>query len=358
MSIIDKYLTREIFKQFGLVLTAVVGIYIAVDIFENVDKFLESELPVTRIITYILLKLPLIFNQIIPVAILLAILVAFGLMNKNNEITALKCGGVSVYYLLRPIVTIGLVFAGILFVLSESIVPITISKANYIWRVEIKKKTSVTARQKNIWIKGHRSISYISYFNPKDLTISGVTLNYFDHDFNLIRRVDGSKGKFQDGQWVLFDLMEQVLDTDSGTYRVHFHQEQEQEIDFLPEDLKRAAKKSEEMNFKELYAYVQAVESEGYDATPYRVDFHAKFALPVACFILCLIATGIAAKRRSREALSIVIAYGIGIVFLYWILHGFCLSLGYGGVLPPVFAAWISNFVFTCFAVFNLLTAE
>jgi lipopolysaccharide export system permease protein len=112
------------------------------------------------------------------------------------------------------------------------------------------------------------------------------------------------------------------------------------------------------MNFKELYAYVQAVESEGYDATPYRVDLHAKFALPVACIILCLIATGIAAKRRSREALSIVIAYGIGVVFLYWILHSFCLSLGYGGMLPPVIAAWISNFVFSCFAVFNLLTAE
>lgn len=358
MSIIDKYLTREIFKQFGLVLTAVVGIYIAVDIFENVDKFLESELPATRIITYVLLKLPLIFSQIIPVAILLSILITFGLMNKNNEITALKCGGISVYYLLRPIVIIGLIFMGILFVLSESIVPITISKANYIWRVEIKKKTLMTARQKNIWIKGHRLIAYISYFNPKDLTISGVTLNYFDQEFNLIRRVDGSKGKFQNGQWVLFDLMEQVLDAESGTYRVRFHQEQEQQIDFLPEDLKRAAKKSEEMNFKELYAYVQAVESEGYDATPYRVDFHAKFALPVACFILCLIATGIAAKRRGREALSFVVAYGIAIVFLYWILHSFCLSLGHGGVLPPVLAAWISNFVFTCFAIFNLLTAE
>ena len=358
MSIIDKYLTHEIFKQFVLVLTAVVGIYMAVDIFANIEKFIESELPLTRIITYLLLKMPLVFNQIVPVAILLAILVAFGLMNKNNEIIALKCGGISVYYLLRPIIIISLIFAGILFLLSESIVPITISKANHIWRVEIRKKTAVTAKQKNIWIKGHRSIYYISYFNPKDLTISDVALNYFDHDFKLIRRVDGSKGKFQDGQWVLFDLMEQVLDAESGVYRVSFHQEQVQQIDFLPEDLKRAAKKSEEMNFKELYAYVQAVESEGYDATPYRVDFHAKFALPAASIILCLIATGIAARRRSREALSIVIAYGMGVVFLYWVLHGFCLSLGYGGLLPPIIAAWISNFVFSCFAIFNLLTAE
>ena len=358
MSIIDKYLTREIFKQFGLVLTAVVGIYIAVDIFENVDKFLESGLPATRIVTYLLLKLPLILVQIIPVVILLAILVTFGLMNKNNEIIALKCGGISVYYLLRPIIIIGIVFAGLLFLLSESMVPISISKANHIWQVEIKKKTTMTARQKNIWIKGHRSIYFISYFNPKDLTVSGITLNYFDHDFKLIRRIDAPKGKFQNGHWVLYDLMEQDLDSQSGDYRINFHDEQIQQIDFSPEDLKRAAKKSEEMNFRELYAYVQAVESEGYDATPYRVDFHAKFALPVACIILCLIATGIAAKRRSRESISLVVAYGIGIVFLYWILNSFCLSLGYGGLLPPVIAAWISNFVFGCYALFNLLTVE
>ena len=357
MSTLYKYLTTEILKHLGIVLAASVVIYLAVDFFENIDKFIDAGLPASRIIQFFELKLPLIIAQILPVGILLAVLITFGLMNKNNEIIALKCGGMSVYHLLRPIFALGLLFSIILFFLSEIVVPITISKANRIYRFEVKKY-AVASVQKDIWIKGHRSISYISYFNPQDLTISGIALNYFDKKFRLTRRVDAARGEYKQGHWVFYDIMEQVLNQKTGSYIVKFQDEQIEQIDFLPEDLQRAAKKSEEMSFKELYDYIRDIENEGYDATSYWVDLHGKFALPVACLIVCMIGTGITLRKRTREGLPLNIAYGMVVVFLYWISQSFCLSLGYGGVLPPFIAAWISNFIFICFAIFNLLNAE
>ncbi len=86
---------------------AAVGIYLSVDFFENVDKFINAGLPVSRILLFFQLKLPLIAAQITPVGILLAVLITFGLMNKNNEIIALKSGGMSVYHFLRPILFLG-----------------------------------------------------------------------------------------------------------------------------------------------------------------------------------------------------------------------------------------------------------
>jgi lipopolysaccharide export system permease protein len=357
MSIIDRYLTKEIFKYFTIVLMAAIGIYLAVDFFENADKFINAGLSVSRILLFFQLKIPLIVAQITPVGILLAVLIAFGMMNKNNEIVALKSGGMSVHHFIRPIIFIGLLITVCLFFISETLVPITISKANDIWRREVKKYTLTTAR-KNIWFRGDRSISHITYFNPKDQTISGITLNYFDQQFRLTRRVDAAKGRFKQGQWVLYDTMEQVLNQKTGSYDVEILSEKVENIDFKPDDLKRAAKKSEEMSFQELYRFVQDIESEGYDATPYWVDYHSKFALPVACLILCLIGTGITLGKNARHGLSITIIYGITVVFLYWISQSFCLSLGHGGVISPIIAAWISNFMFGCFAGFNLLNAE
>ena len=357
MSVLYKYLTREICKHLGIVLTASIVIYLAVDFFENIDKFVDAGLPISRTIEFFELKIPLITTQILPVGTLLAVLITFGLMNKNNEIIALKCGGMSVYHILKPIIALGLLFSFILFFLSEIVVPITIGKANRIYRVEVKKY-AVTSVQKDIWIKGHRSISYISYFNPQDLTISGVAVNYFDQQFRLTRRVDAAKGEFKQGQWVFSDIMEQVLNQKTGAYDVKFQNEQVEKIDFLPEDLQRAAKKSEEMSIKELYDYIHDIEAEGYDATSYWVDFHGKFAYPVACLIVSMIGTGITLRTRTRDGLSLNIALGMVVVFFYWISHSFCLSLGYGGVLPPFIAAWISNFIFICFAIFNLLNAE
>ncbi len=357
MTILDRYLIKEIIKYFGIVLFSAVVLYLAIDFFENIDRFMEAGLPTARILEYFQLKLPLIVVQITPIGILLAVLITFGLMNKNNEIIALKSGGMSVYHFLKPILVLGIVFTALYFILAEVVVPLTISKANEIWRVEVKGLT-VTAERKNIWIKGHRSIAFISYFNPQDQSLSGITLNHFDRQFRLVRRVDAARGKFQNNQWIFYDVMEQKLDGQSGSYSVSFADEQAERIDLSPEDLKRAAKKSEEMSFKELYRYIQDVEGEGYDATPYRVDLQAKFALPLACIIVCIIGVGVTLRKTTREGLALNVMFGMVAVFLYWIAQGFCTSLGYGGVLPPFIAAWTANFIFTCLAVVNFLNAD
>jgi len=357
MTILDRYLIKEIIKYFGIVLFSAVVLYLAIDFFENIDRFMEAGLSTARILEYFQLKLPLIVVQITPVGILLAVLITFGLMNKNNEIIALKSGGMSVYHFLKPILVLGIVFTALYFILAEVVVPLTISKANEIWRVEVKGLT-VTAERKNIWIKGHRSIAFISYFNPQDQSLAGITLNHFDRQFRLVRRVDAARGKFQNNQWVFYDVMEQKLDGQSGAYSVSFADEQAERIDLSPEDLKRAAKKSEEMSFKELYRYIQDVEGEGYDATPYRVDLQAKFALPLACIIVCIIGVSVTLRKTTREGLALNVMFGMVTVFLYWIAQGFCTSLGYGGVLPPFIAAWTANFIFTCLAVVNFLNAD
>ena len=358
MTIVDKYLAREILKSLLIVLTVVVGLYIIVEFFNKADNFMEAGLPISRLLRYLQLKLPQIITQITPVGILLAILIAFGLMNKNNEIIALKSGGVSVYYLLRPVLSIAVFLSILLFCLSEIVVPITVSQANKIWLMEVKNKPTLTSKQKNIWIKGNRAIYFIQYFNPQNHSISGVILNFFDNDFKLSRRVDANRGSYTKGEWVFYDSMEQVLDTETGNYKVQFHAQKAEDVDFLPEDLMRAFKKSEEMNIAELFRYIREVESEGYDATAFRVDFYARFAYPILSIIVCVMGIGIAVKRKSREGPSVSIAFGALLVFVYWVFHSFCLSLGYGGMLPPVISAWISNLIFSCYAVFNLLNAE
>ena len=351
MSLIDKYLTREIFKYFGIVLLTVVGIYLAVDFFQRIDNFLEADLPFLKIIRFYQLKVPLIIVQIAPVSILLAVSIVFGLMNKNNEIIALKSSGVGITYLLRPVVLIGLLLSIIIFLLSELIVPITISKANRIWNVEVKKESAVISKGKNIWIKGNRVMCHITYYNPANSTIFGVALNFFNNDFRLIRRVDAKKGVFKKGKWIFYDIMEQKLDKESNHYRVTFFEEREEPFHFLPEDIERVVKKSEEMGFLELLAYIRNIENEGYDASVYKVDLYAKLAFPFVSFIMCLAGAGISSRSKLKESLSVSIFYGICIAFFYWIFYSFCLSLGYGEMLPPFMAAWVANFVFFCFGI-------
>ncbi|MEW6674006.1 MAG: LPS export ABC transporter permease LptG [Thermodesulfobacteriota bacterium] len=358
MPIIHKYIIREVLKYLAVVLILVVGIYIAVDFFEKIDDFLEVGLPFSRALIFFAYKTPFIIAQIMPVGLLLAVLIVFGLMNKNNETIALKSAGVSIYHLLKPMIAMGLLMSFLMFFLSEVVVPLTVGRANHIWLREVRKEAAVLSREKNIWMKGNRAIIHIKHYDPKIPAIYGITLNYFDREFKLTRRVDAPKGIYRQGQWVLYDIMEQNLIPQQGSYDVGFYPERVEKLEFVPEDLKRVAKKSEEMGFKELYAYIRRIENEGYDATAQRVDLYAKFAFPFVCLLLSMVGTGIAIRGKLREGLPVSIVYGLGVAFLYWVFYSFSVSLGRGEMLPPLLAAWAPNFVFLCAGVLMLMHAE
>jgi len=358
MRIINKYLLKEIVKIFFIVLTLVIGVFIAVDYLGTMDEFIHSGISLYRALVYVLLKTPFVVTQCVPVALLLSTLIVFGLMSKNNEIVILKSSGISVYYLLRPVMLFGLIFSVVLVFLSEIAVPITMTESNAIKHKEIRKDYPFTLKGENIWIKGERKIVHIKYFHPAEKMIFGVTCNFFNENFKMIKRIDAEKGNFKNGKWVLHSLMMQVLDESSGDYIISFHDTVSETLDFFPEDLQKAVKKSEEMNFKELLGYIRKVEGEGYDAVTYRVDLYAKTAYPFICLIMVLIGTGLTARGKLVKGLPGSIAIGLVIAFFYWVCYSFCLSLGYGELLPPVVAAWATNIVFLCIGSLSLLNAE
>lgn len=358
MLIINAYLTREIYKFFCLLLAVVLGVYLIVDFFQKLDDFFEAGLPISRALVYFALKMPFIVAQVLPVCILLAVMIVFGLMNKNNEITALRSSGVSVYLLLRPVLAVGFLAGAILFFFSEVAVPVSTNLANKIWLEEVQKKGAAATRQRNIWVRGNREIIHVSYFDRVKKIVLGLTIHTFDRDFRLVRRIDAREAVFHDGRWQLSQVLEQRLDEATGGFQAEFAPEKTVRIDLLPADLSLVAKKAEEMSFTELLAYIREIRADGYDPSDYRVDLHAKLAFPFTCLILLAAGTGIALRSQRREGLAAGVAYGIAMAFTYWMVYSLFIALGYAGVIPPLIAAWATNLMFLCFGAITLLNAQ
>ena len=358
MNLINRYIITTIFKMFCLALLTVIGIFIAIDYLGTMDEFIKADISLGRALQYVLLKVPFICVQLMPIILLIAILIAFGVMSRNNELMILNASGISIYALLKPVLQVTVLFGLVLFYLSEAVVPITMVRANTIKYQEIRKKSHVTVKDRNIWIKSNRQITHIAYFNRTSHVIFGFTRYFFDNSFKLVRRIDAEKGEFVKGRWVLTNCMEQVLDKSQKAQRVTPHGRMIEDLQLQPEEFGQIIRESEEMSFQELLRYVRKVEHDGYDATTYRVDLYAKSAYPFIGIIMGLIGVGLTARRQLTKGLPISISYGIGIAFLYWVFQSLCLSFGYGGILPPAVAAWTANIVFLCGGGLLLLNAE
>jgi len=354
MPIIYRYIIGQIMKYVLIVLAAVVGIYLAVDFFQKIDNFKNAGLPVSSALVYFLYKLPFIIAQMLPVCLLLSVIIVLGLMQKNKEIIALKSSGIGMGRILIPILSLGLLFSLFLFFFSEVLVPVSSGKANRIWSRDVKKQSAVISRTQNIWRKEKRRIINIRHYDQAKKMIFGVVLHGFDAEFRLARRVDAETGRFQDGKWHLTKVAEQVLDPESGTYKISFHDQYLSDFTFSPEGLQTVVKKSEEIRFTDLFEYVRKMEEEGYDAAGYRTDLQGKIAFPFICLVMCIVGCGILVTGKLREGLPIGIAYGIGVAFFYWVVYSTGISLGHGEKIPPFFAAWTANILFAAIGIYSL----
>ncbi len=358
MTCLHKYWLKEFTKFFIIIQTLILVIFIFIDYLSRMDKFLESDVTLLRGLWYVLLKVPFMFVQLTPAAILLGVLTVFALMNRSNELTTIRSSGISVYFLVRPAIWAALFLAALMFLLGETILPVSMTDANYIRYVELKKNGTVSKGRQDIWIKADKTLVHINFFDPVTQSISDITATTMGDNFNIISRVDAKEGVYQSGRWILKEVVEQTYRPETKDYDVKIKPVKEIDDGIKPEDLGAMVKKTDEMSFFELRAYVNKVESEGYDARAYKVDMHGKLAFPFICIIMALAGAATGMRSFAGRNLPGAIALGVAISFFYWIIYGLSLSMGYAGALPPVMAAWITNVIFLIGGSIYLMHAE
>ncbi len=356
MSIVSRYIIKEFLKYYIMVQIVVLTLFVFIDYLTKIGKFIKAELALSYAFGFVLLKVPFISTLLMPICCILGAVIVFSLMNRNNELLAIKSGGISAFTLMKPVIVSGIISTLLFFVISELIVPSTQTTANGIKRV-IRNRDVKTTRDNNIWLKKDNAIVHINYYNAQKKILSGISFFYFDENFILKKRIDAKKGAYDAASWLLENVHE-MQKTETETFFSKFHPEMLIEIDIKPEDLKSVIKRSQEMSLKELYLYVTKIRAQGYEPITYVVDMQAKLAFPFSCFIMCVLGAGIALAGKRTQGLATGIAIGICVAFFYWFFHSFCVSLGYGEILPPVVAAWLGNIVFFCISGVVLLNAE
>ncbi len=121
--ILDEYVVREFLFMFSLVLAGFVLLMLVFTVFELIGDILRNRIPLTIVGQYLINLTPSMLYQIAPLAVLIAVLVTFGVLNRNSEIIAMKATGISLYRLVVPIIAISAILAVALFAFDEFYLP-------------------------------------------------------------------------------------------------------------------------------------------------------------------------------------------------------------------------------------------
>ena len=121
--ILDEYVVREFLTTFFMVLTGFVMLMLVFTSFELIGDMLRNHIPITTLGDYLVNLTPSMLYQIAPLAVLIAVLVTFGVLNRNSELIAMKATGISLYRLVVPIVAISATLAVSLFLFDQFYLP-------------------------------------------------------------------------------------------------------------------------------------------------------------------------------------------------------------------------------------------
>jgi lipopolysaccharide export system permease protein len=357
MTVLAKYFYKEFFKLLVLCLLVFVMIYHIISFVGGVDNFLESGVPMRRMLVYHLYLTPFIIMQMLPPATLIAVIIMFSLMKKNNEIVALKCAGMNLWQFSKPVIMASLFLSVALFFFSEIVVPGTSSKSREIFRVEVNKSDpQYLYGRRHIWFKGTNSIYWIGRFDKAQKILENFTLYFFDPSFRLIKRIDAHQGIWKEGKWEIKKGIVIKAEAD-GEYSFKRFDQLDLTLPETPDMFIREEKKPEEMSYWQLKRFAQTLSMEGYDATRYFVDLHVKLSFPFILLTMVLIGIPIALWREDVGT-PLSVSLGLLFCFIYLLALGFSRSLGFADILPPILAAWLANGLFCFLGIYFMQYVE
>lgn len=357
MKLLDRYILKQFILTTLFGLFAFTAIFVIIDAMENLDDFLDNNVQTEIIIQYYLAFTPEIIKLMTPVAILLSSLFTTGKLSSNNELTAMKAGGMSIYRYMTPLLSVALIVSLASVYFNGWVVPYANQHKFGIERKYLRKGIESIART-NIYLQdGPRRIVYISFFEGQSNIGTRVSMQEFS-DTSMItisQRWDAVQINWDSTNrtWTMKNGKHRIL-RGNGETTIPFKTLTFTDLTFSPKDIIKKVEKPAEMNYDELNEFIQRQKQSGNDVARWLVDYHGKVAFPFASLIVVLFGVPFSfGKRRSGLALQFGIS--VAICFVYLAFMKISEVFGYNGDLNPLLTAWLANILFFTAGVINTI---
>ncbi len=356
--ILDVYIIRDWIFYFLILLVSFSGIYIIFDFFQLLSDIVHNSASARVVLNYYRFLLPQVVYLMLPLSVLVATLVNFGLLAKTNQITAIKSAGISLYRMSVPVLLAAALLSVGMFILEDRYLPETNQRQDAL-RNQIKGRPAQTySRPGRQWIFGQSSRIYnYRFFDPDKDVFANLSVFEFDpQKFRMARRIYAARAFWEAPihGWVLENGWIRRLEGDRVTSYEPFAVATLKELTEDPSYFKKEVRPSAQMSALELRRYIDELSQSGFDVVQLSVQLYRKFSFPLIAFVVALIGIPFSLTTGSKGALS-GIALSIGIAIVYWSVASLFEAMGNLNQLPPAVAAWSPDLLFGLGGTYLLL---
>lgn len=360
-SILFRHLFLEMLPPFFLNLAFFSFIFLMKQILDITDMIVNHKVGVVPVSLLLAYTMPYFLQYIIPMSVMMAVLMAFLRMSSDNEIMALKAGGVSIYRLLAPVLIFSLLGTLLTGYMTIFGVPLGIERFKILLFDVATSNLNLSLKERTFNDNFKDIMLYINKIDPHSGELHNVLIEdgrTSEVNNTVVARSGRLFGEPKEMVYHLrlFDGMINQMDLNRrSSHTVSF------ETYDIRLDLKdvmairgKLDKRPEEMTLSDLRAYLKQVKANQEDYFGALLKYHKKFSIPFACLAMGVLAMPLGIQtRNSKKAVGI----GLGLFFflLYYILLSVGTAFGENGSYPPLLGMWMPNVILGGFGIYLLV---
>lgn len=347
MTILDKYILRQVIEMFIMGVFVFTSIIFASDTFITLIRQISLYgIPFKVALMIIILNLPSVFVMTIPMGVLLATVMTLNRLSLASEITVMRSCGIGLNRIAKPIFIFALVMSIASFVINETVVPVTTKQSKDLALWALGQKNIPEGKQNFIFkeLKDGGTLKRLFYVgNCENKVLHNITvLDMSKEDtIQVLQAQDGatSPSGWEFNRGAIYTVAKEgkilnttFFETSTAQFGIDLSRELNQNV-------------AKEHNFVSLVKYMMQNQDKISDQKNiYLVQLYDKMALPLTTIVLVLLGVPLAITpprvRYNRGFL-----FSILIIFTYYLIRALSISFGEAGSLTPFLAAWLANII-------------
>ncbi|GHV93919.1 membrane protein [Spirochaetia bacterium] len=341
--ILDRYLARQFSPIFAVAVSMFVLLLSLIDLFANLVRYLNYEVPFVQIMRISLFYLPKSFSYALPIALLFAAAYTLGDLYARNELTSIFSSGIPFWRFCMSLVLIGLMSSVFSFFFDDMVVIPTLKIKNELSRRFLHQQQR-TENNSDIVIKARNGqiIYSVDFYDTTAQVLNGVSIVEQDPRGEFISLIRSPSASWTGEYWELKNPV--IYQWENGLLRIRplpettSYREQ-------PDTFRRNAVNVDELHARDAGLHVKDLKAAGLPFIEALANYHHRFSFATVSFIVMILSISMGGRFRKNILLMSLLA-SLSVAVVFYVMEMISMMMARLGYIPPLVGAWFPVFTF------------
>ncbi|GHV29640.1 membrane protein [Spirochaetia bacterium] len=352
--ILDRYLMRQFLPVFAVAAAMFVMLLSLMDLFANLWRYLNYEVPFKEILRVSLYYLPQSFSYALPISLLFAAAYTLGDLYARNELTSIFASGIPFWRFSISLVVMGLMASVFAFYFGDRVVVPTLRIKNDLQRLYLHQQR--TENNSDIVIKARNGevIYQVDYYDSATDTLNGISIVEQTSGGSFIALVRAPQGTWTGEYWKLSNAM--IYQWEDGLLRVR---PLEDPVDYRerPDTFRRNAMAAEDLPVREAGLLVRDLKAAGLPFIGAQAEYYHRYSFSTVSLVIMILSISMGGRfRKNVMLMSLLTSLGSAVVF--YVAEMITMMMAKLGYIPPIMGAWFPVLVFIILGILMVRSAK